>query len=119
MAAHDELVGDFGALGTTVALVTTVTEVRGPASGPRGGRRRWIRFVPHVNEVGPGPSPAAALLFDELAREEFEFLCTGAFKDQGDKNQRSARDQLIPERKTFAEKLDEIRSGQSDGDRGA
>ncbi|MFJ6632814.1 DUF4344 domain-containing metallopeptidase [Streptomyces sp. NPDC091376] len=131
-----------------------------------------------VNEVGPGPSLAAAMLFDELAREEggltlegfasdhpvtqqrvFNFLCylegsdprkfygplvdagylpktraplcpqawamldygwwtqlqpdfNGAFKDQGDKTQKNARDRLIAETKAFAEKLDTIRSGQ-------
>ncbi|MGW2564377.1 DUF4344 domain-containing metallopeptidase [Streptomyces sp. NPDC001514] len=131
-----------------------------------------------VNEVGPAPSLAAAILFDELARKEgkltleglssdhpvtqqrvFNFLCylegsdpkrfhgslvragylpktraplcpqawamldygwwtqlkphfSGAFKDQGDKTQESARDQLIAETKAFAEKLDKIRSGQ-------
>ncbi|MGW7366183.1 DUF4344 domain-containing metallopeptidase [Streptomyces sp. NPDC054841] len=131
-----------------------------------------------VNEVGPGPSLAAAILFDELAREEgkltleglssdhpvtqqrvFNFLCylegsdpkrfhgplvgagylpktraplcpqawamldfgwwtqlkphfSGAFKDQGDKAQENARDQLVAEMKDFAEKLDELRSGQ-------
>ncbi|MFG1665006.1 DUF4344 domain-containing metallopeptidase [Streptomyces sp. Y7] len=131
-----------------------------------------------VNEVGPGPSLAAAILFDEIARKEgkltleglssdhpvtqqrvFNFLCylegsdqkrfyeslVGAgylpktraplcpqawamlnygwwsqlqphfsreFKDQGDKAQESARDQLIAETKAFEENLDEIRSGQ-------
>ncbi len=131
-----------------------------------------------VNEVGSGPSLAAAILFDELAREEgeltleglasdhpvtqqrvFNFLCylegsdpkkfyeplvgagylpktraplcpqawatldfgwwtqlkphfSGAFKDQGDRTQENARDQLIAETKAFAEKLDKIRSGQ-------
>ncbi|MFF3242872.1 DUF4344 domain-containing metallopeptidase [Streptomyces sp. NPDC002870] len=131
-----------------------------------------------VNEVGPGPSLAAAILFDELAREEgkltleglssdhpvtqqrvFNFLCylegsdpkrfrgplvgagylpktraplcpqawamldfgwwtqlkphfNAAFKDQGDKTQEAARDQLIAETKAFAKELDKFRSGQ-------
>ncbi|MFE7544530.1 DUF4344 domain-containing metallopeptidase [Streptomyces platensis] len=131
-----------------------------------------------VNEVGPGPSLAAALLFDELAREEgrltleglssdhpvtqqrvFNFLCylegsdpkkfdgplvgagylpktraplcpqawamldygwwtqlkphfSGAFKDQGGKEQQHAHDQLIAETKALAKKLDKLRSEQ-------
>lgn len=131
-----------------------------------------------VNEVGPGPSLATAILFDELAREEgkltleglssdhpvtqqrvFNFLCylegsdprrfrgplvgagylpktraplcpqawamldfgwwtqlkphfNAAFKDQGDKTQEAARDQLIAETKAFAKELDKFRSGQ-------
>ncbi|MGW8969781.1 DUF4344 domain-containing metallopeptidase [Streptomyces platensis] len=131
-----------------------------------------------VNEVGPGPSLAAALLFDELAREEgrltleglssdhpvtqqrvFHFLCylegsdpkkfdgplvgagylpktraplcpqawamldygwwtqlkphfSGAFKDQGGKEQQHAHDQLIAETKALAKKLDKLRSEQ-------
>ncbi|MET7715306.1 DUF4344 domain-containing metallopeptidase [Streptomyces sp. NPDC005407] len=131
-----------------------------------------------VNEVGPDPSLAAAILFDELAREEgkltleglssdhpvtqqrvFNFLCylegsdpkrfqgplvgagylpktraplcpqawamldygwwtqlqphfTEAFKDQGDKTQENARDQLIAETKAFEKQLDKLRSEQ-------
>ncbi|MGW0701224.1 DUF4344 domain-containing metallopeptidase [Streptomyces sp. NPDC002867] len=131
-----------------------------------------------VNEVGPGPSLAAAILFDEVAREEgeltleglssdhpvtqqrvFNFLCylegsdpkkfhgplvgagylpktraplcpqawamldfgwwtqlephfSEAFRDQGDKTQEDARDQLIAETKAFERQLDKIRSGQ-------
>ncbi|WP_240805545.1 DUF4344 domain-containing metallopeptidase [Streptomyces sp. A1547] len=131
-----------------------------------------------VNEIGPDPSLAAAMVFDELARKEgeltlegfssdhpvtqqrvFNFLCSldgkdpkkfdgplvGAgylprtraplcpqswaaldygwwtqlephfsrkFKGQGDKRQEAARAHLIAETKAFAEKLDEIRSGQ-------
>ncbi|MFC4607265.1 DUF4344 domain-containing metallopeptidase [Streptomyces maoxianensis] len=131
-----------------------------------------------VNEVGPDPSLAAAILFDEIAREQgkltleglssdhpvtqqrvFNILCylegsdpkrfhgplvgagylpktraplcpqawamldfgwwtqlkphfSGAFKDQGDKAQKNARDQLIAETKAFEKKLDELRSGQ-------
>ncbi|MFI1608322.1 DUF4344 domain-containing metallopeptidase [Streptomyces platensis] len=131
-----------------------------------------------VNEVGPGPSLATALLFDELAREEgrltleglssdhpvtqqrvFNFLCylegsdpkrfygplvgtgylpktraplcpqawamldhgwwtqlkphfSGAFKDQGDKAQQHAHDELIAETKALAKKLDKLRSEQ-------
>ncbi|MDQ1011025.1 hypothetical protein QFZ82_005510 [Streptomyces sp. V4I23] len=131
-----------------------------------------------VNEVGPGPSLAAAILFDELAREEgkltleglssdhpvtqqrvFDFLCylegsdpkrfhgplvgagylpktrapwcpqawamldfgwwtqlephfSEAFRDQGDKTQENARDQLIAETKAFEKQLDKLRSGQ-------
>ncbi|MFF3653130.1 DUF4344 domain-containing metallopeptidase [Streptomyces sp. NPDC002181] len=131
-----------------------------------------------VNEVGPAPSLAAALVFDELARKEgtttleglssdhpvtqarvFNFLCylegsdpkkyegplvgagylpktraplcpqawamldqgwwtqlqphfAAAFKKEGDKNQEDARAHLIAETKAFAEKLDELRSGQ-------
>ncbi|MFF3327307.1 DUF4344 domain-containing metallopeptidase [Streptomyces sp. NPDC002889] len=131
-----------------------------------------------VNEVGPGPSLAAAILFDELARAEgrltleglssdhpvtqqrvFHFLCylegsdpkkfygplvgagylpktraplcpqawamldygwwtqlqphfTEAFKDQGDKTQENARDQLIAETKAFEKQLDKLRSEQ-------
>ncbi|WP_406511421.1 DUF4344 domain-containing metallopeptidase [Streptomyces sp. NBC_00161] len=131
-----------------------------------------------VNEIGPDPSLAAAMVFDEVARKEgkltlegfasdhpvtqqrvFNFLCNldgsdpkkfdgplvGAgylprtraplcpqswaaldygwwtqlkphfsqkFKGQGDKSQEAARARLIAETKAFAEKLDEIRSGQ-------
>jgi len=131
-----------------------------------------------VNEVGPGPSLAAALLFDELAREEgrltleglssdhpvtqqrvFNFLCylegsdpkkfdgplvgagylpktraplcpqawamldygwwtqlkphfSGAFKDQGGKEQQHAHDQLIAATKDLAKQLDKLRSEQ-------
>ena len=131
-----------------------------------------------VNEVGPDPSLAAAILFDEIAREEgkltleglssdhpvtqqrvFNFLCylegsdpkrfrgplvgagylpktraplcpqawamldfgwwtqlephfSGAFKDQGDKAQENARDQLIAETKAFEKQLDKLRSEQ-------
>ncbi|MEU8782919.1 DUF4344 domain-containing metallopeptidase [Streptomyces sp. NPDC048637] len=131
-----------------------------------------------VNEVGPEPSLATAILFDELAREEgrltleglssdhpvtqqrvFTFLCylegsdpkrfdgplvgagylpktraplcpqawamldygwwtqltphfSGAFKDQGDKAQQHAHDQLIAETKALAKKLDKIRGAQ-------
>ncbi|MFE6133495.1 DUF4344 domain-containing metallopeptidase [Streptomyces sp. NPDC056437] len=131
-----------------------------------------------VNEVGPGPSLAAAILFDDLARKEgrltleglssdhpvtqqrvFNFLCylegsdpkrfhgplvsagylpktraplcpqawamldygwwtqlkphfRAAFKDQGDKSQENARDQLIAETKAFEKQLDKLRSGQ-------
>jgi hypothetical protein len=35
-----------------------------------------------------------------------------AFKDQGDKAQRNARDQLIAETKAFADKIDKFRTGQ-------
>ncbi len=131
-----------------------------------------------VNEVGPGPTLAAAILFDALARKEgeltlegfasdhpvtqqrvFNFLCylegsdpkkyygplvdagylpksraplcpqawaaldygwgtqlqphfSGTFKDQGDKKQESAQEELVAETKAFAEKLDEFRRGQ-------
>lgn len=131
-----------------------------------------------VNEVGPDPSLAAAILFDEIARKEgkltleglssdhpvtqqrvFNFLCylegsdpkrfhgplagagylpktraplcpqawamldfgwwtqlqkhfSGAFKDEGDKEQENAREQLIAETKAFEKQLDKFRSGQ-------
>ncbi|MEU7555360.1 hypothetical protein AB0B01_23970 [Streptomyces sp. NPDC044571] len=70
-----------------------------------------------VNEAGPEPSLAAALLFDELARTEGKLTLElkahfrGAFKDRGDENQENARDQLIAERKAFAEQLDKLRRG--------
>ena len=131
-----------------------------------------------VNEVGPNPSLAAAILFDEIAREEgkltleglssdhpvtqqrvFNFLCylegsdpkkfheplvgagylpktraplcpqawamldhgwwtqlkphfSAAFKDEGDKTQENARENLIAETKAFEKELDKIRRGQ-------
>ncbi|MFJ8074510.1 DUF4344 domain-containing metallopeptidase [Streptomyces sp. NPDC096176] len=131
-----------------------------------------------VNEVGPNPSLAAAILFDEIAREEgkltleglssdhpvtqqrvFNFLCylegsdpkkfhgplvgagylpktraplcpqawamldygwwtqlkphfSEAFKDQGDKTQENARENLIEETEAFEKELDKIRGGQ-------
>ncbi|WP_433570164.1 hypothetical protein [Streptomyces sp. CA-251247] len=36
----------------------------------------------------------------------------GAFKDQGDKMQETARDQLIAETKAFEKQIDKLRSGQ-------
>ncbi|MFD5121382.1 DUF4344 domain-containing metallopeptidase [Streptomyces sp. NPDC058385] len=131
-----------------------------------------------INEVGPGPSLAAALLFDEIARKEgkltleglssdhpvtqqrvFNFLCylegsdqkkyyeplvgagylpktraplcpqawamldygwwtqlkphfSEAFRNQGDKTQENAHDQLIAARKAFEKELDKLRSEQ-------
>lgn len=131
-----------------------------------------------VNEVGPGPSLSAALLFDEIARKEgkltleglssdhpvtqqrvFNFLCylegsdqkayyeplvgagylpktraplcpqawamldygwwtqlkphfSEAFRNQGDKTQENAHDQLIAARKAFEKELDKLRSEQ-------
>ncbi|MEU3776887.1 DUF4344 domain-containing metallopeptidase [Streptomyces sp. NPDC032472] len=131
-----------------------------------------------VNEAGPGPSLAAAMLFDELARREgkltlegfssdhpvtqqrvFNFLCylegsdqqkfheplvdagylpktraplcpqawamldygwwtqlkphfSKAFKDQGERKQREAHNQLVAETKALEKELDKIRSGQ-------
>ncbi|WP_432141493.1 DUF4344 domain-containing metallopeptidase [Streptomyces sp. bgisy084] len=131
-----------------------------------------------VNEVGPEPSLAAALLFDEIAREEgrltleglssdhpvtqqrvFHFLCylegsdpkryygplvgpgylpktrapwcpqswamldygwwtqlkphfSGAFKEQGGKEQQQAHDRLIAETKAITRNLDRLRSGE-------
>ncbi|WP_189891058.1 DUF4344 domain-containing metallopeptidase [Streptomyces xantholiticus] len=131
-----------------------------------------------VNEVGPGPSLAAAILFDQIAREEgkltleglssdhpvtqqrvFNFLCylegsdpnkfygplvdagylpktraplcpqawamldygwwtqlqphfAETFKNQGDKTQENARDQLIAETKAFEKQLDKLRTAQ-------
>ena len=131
-----------------------------------------------VNEVGPDPSIAAALLFDELARQEgeltleglssdhpvtqqrvFNFLClldgsdperfdsalvgggylpetraplcapewaaldygwwtqlephfTDAFEEQGTTEQENARAALVEETKSFAKKIDELRTAQ-------
>ncbi|MEV6701567.1 DUF4344 domain-containing metallopeptidase [Streptomyces sp. NPDC051453] len=131
-----------------------------------------------INEVGPGPSLTAALLFDEIARKEgkltleglssdhpvtqqrvFNFLCylegsdqktyyeplvgagylpktraplcpqawamldygwwtqlkphfSEAFRNQGDKTQENAHDQLIAARKAFEKELDKLRSEQ-------
>ncbi|MFF4443956.1 DUF4344 domain-containing metallopeptidase [Streptomyces sp. NPDC001502] len=131
-----------------------------------------------VNEVGPGPSLAAAILFDEIARKEgtptlegmssdhpvtqqraFNFLCylegsdpkkyqrslvdsgylprtraplcpqawamldygwwtqlqphfSGAFRAEGDGEQKKAHARLIAETEALAKRIDEIRTGQ-------